>query len=286
MDLFDWNAGSLPTNHTVSSVFSLGRNRGHPEDLPLGTNDSVLFYVSAALLLQASSNRLGGLIPVQVAEKYEIVHVPVPAAVLDMILHAIYDMPLAQHIVTLETVALVTTTLRAWGIRPQTYIAPKKPLFILITSLAPLHPLETYILAASEDLYDLAVAASAYLLSVELSAISDEIATQIGAVYLNRLFKLHISRIEALKKFVLVPPHPHPETGSCGFIEQRKLARFWTMASAALAWDVRADTPSKNIETAFELPVDTDITCAECRLCLKNHVRNIIRQWTLLKRTI
>ena len=66
-----------------------------------------------------------------------------------------------------------------------------------------------YALAASHDLYSLAVPISSHLLSYPLHMLTDELAEKIGPVYLKRLFFLHLGRLDALRRLLLPPPHPH-----------------------------------------------------------------------------
>ena len=97
-------------------------------------------------------------------------------------------------------------------------------------------------LAAAHDLYELAVPVSSHLLSFALHSLTDELALRIGPVYMKRLFFLHLGRLDALKRLLLPPPHPHPPTAGCDFAEQKRLTRAWALASAYLAWDARPGT--------------------------------------------
>lgn len=63
-------------------------------------------------------------------------------------------------------------------------------MYTLLMAHAPLCPLDLYALAASYDLYDLAVAASSHLLSMTLAMLTDEMAERIGPIYVKRLFFL------------------------------------------------------------------------------------------------
>jgi hypothetical protein len=137
------------------------------------------------------------------------------------------------------TLATAVERLPVYGISPKLVILPANPTYASLLSQAPIFPLELYALAASFDLYDLAVATSSHLLSFPLATLSDEMAERIGPVYLKRLFFLHFGRSDALKRVLLPPPHPHAPTAWCDFNEQKKLTRAWALASAYLAWDAR-----------------------------------------------
>jgi len=158
-------------------------------------------------------------------------------------------------------------------------------MYKLFLSYVPLFPLEVYALAASFDLYDLAAAASSYLLSFSLATLSDEMAQRIGSVYLNRLIKLHTTRMQALKTLILAQPRPHPEIVSCSFADQKRLIRARTMVAAPLAWEACPDLSTKVIESSFGA-LETQFSCIECKKYLRAHVRHIVVQWTLTRRTI
>lgn len=113
------------------------------------------------------------------------------------------------------------------------------PLHTYLLSYAPLYPLHIYALAGSLDLYELAVPTSSHLLSFQLSNLKDEIAVEIGPVYLNRLVHLQLYRIQELKAMLLAPPYPHPESPGCNFADQRRLTKAWALAAAYLSWEAR-----------------------------------------------
>lgn len=161
------------------------------------------------------------------------------STVINVILHAAYEMSCGHYSPAFPTLCNAVDRLPFYGIPPKQRVAPSTPLFNLLLSYAPLFPLDLYTLAASHDLYDLAVATSSHLLSLPLFSITDEISEKIGPVYLKRLFFLHFGRSDALKRVLLPPPHPHPPTPWCDFAEQKKLTRAWALASAYLAWDAR-----------------------------------------------
>jgi len=168
-----------------------------------------------------------------------VISLPDDSEVLNVILHTIYEMSCAQYSPSFDILVTAVNRLLAYGIMPKTRIAPSAPLFSLLLSYAPLHPLDLYALAATHDLYDLAVSTSSHLLSFPLASLTDEMAGRIGPVYLKRLFFLHFGRSDALKRVLLPPPHPHAPTPDCDFTEQKKLTRAWALASAYLAWDAR-----------------------------------------------
>ena len=234
---------------SVSTTFFPGaQNHALPPDLVLLSSDSVFFYVHIHVLLAASDNNFNSMLPPSPSAKSgpmgPVVLVPDPSIILNIVLHAIYDMSCSHYSPSFESLAAALNAMTTYGVSLRTHVAPATPLHTLLLSLAPIYPLELYALAALYDLYDLAVPTSAHLLSFSLASLTDEMAERIGPKYLKRLFFLHFGRADALKRLLLPPPHAHPPTPTCDYSEQKKLTRAWALASAYLAWDAR---PGKDL---------------------------------------
>ncbi|KAH0839997.1 hypothetical protein J3R83DRAFT_957 [Lanmaoa asiatica] len=234
---------------SVSTTFFPGaQNHALPPDLVLLSSDSVFFYVHTHVLLAASDNSFQSLLPPSPKAKSgpmgPVVLVSESSTVLNIVLHTVYDMSCSHYSPSFESLATALNSMTTYGISLRTHVAPTTSLHALLLSLAPIYPLELYALAASYDLYDLAVPTSAYLLSFSLASLTDEMAERIGPKYLKRLFFLHFGRADALKRLLVPPPHPHPPTPTCDYSEQKKLTRAWALASAYLAWDAR---PGKDL---------------------------------------
>jgi len=199
-----------------------------------------------------------------------------------------------------ESLAAALSVLTTYGLSVKRYAGPSTPLHSLLLSHAPLYPLELYALAASHDLYDLAVSTSSHLLSFALASLTDEMVDKIGPRYLKRLFFLHFGRADALKRLLLPPPHPHAPTNDCDFTEQKRLTRAWALASAYLAWDARPgmfsyqlrstdtdfysipDLSTSAIESALA-PLGDQLTCELCRKALRDRLKTLIVQWSVVK---
>ena len=167
------------------------------------------------------------------------VTVEAPSTELNIVLHAIYKTSPAAHSPDIETIIRAVDRMPPWSIWPKDLLTPSNSLYELLLSYAPLRPLEIYALASYHGLEDLAINVSPYLLSYDLSTITDETAKRIGPVYLKKLMLLHINRSTDLKAILLLPPHPHPPVKTCDFEDQKKLTRAWALASAYLIWDAR-----------------------------------------------
>ncbi|OJT09044.1 hypothetical protein TRAPUB_69 [Trametes pubescens] len=234
---------------SVSTTFHPGANLLQiTPDLILLSSDGVFFYVHTTQVLSMSNNHFNGMLsPTAVKAKTRddlglVLPLPEAATVLNIVLHAVYELSCAHYHPGIDTLIVAVDAMPTYGLRPSVHIAPSTPLYSLILSQAPVQPINAYALAAAHDLYDLAVPVSSHLLSFVLHTLTDEAATRIGPVYLKRLFFLHLGRLEALKRLLLPPPHPHSPTADCDFTEQKKLTRAWALASAYLAWDARPGT--------------------------------------------
>ena len=228
---------------SVSTTFYPGaEHTPFPADIVFLSSDGVFFYAHHQIVSNASDNAFQGLLSTitpGTKEQETVITVPDNSTAFNVVLHTVYDISCAHYSPSFETLCEAVNRMAFYGISPKKYIVPSSPLYVLLLSHAPLYPLELYALAASHDIYDLAVSTSSHLLSFPLASLTDEMADRIGPVYLKRLFFLHFGRSDALKRVLLPPPHPHAPTPSCDFTEQKKLTRAWALASAYLAWDAR-----------------------------------------------
>lgn len=227
----------------VSSTFnaqaSLAAAKGAPFDVVLVSSDGVRFHTHKSVLHAASSNRFDGLLP-QAQSRTSSVRLSDGSLTLDLVLHAVYGLALGPYAPTWATLERAVAAMDRYAVPlPR----PTDPLFIaLLANLQrPGGALDLYCLAAHHSLESLAVAASAHLLSLELNTLTDAWAAHCGAVYLNRLFLLHLHRTDAIKRILSVPPAQHAHTPGC--IEedkQRDVARPWALAVAMLIMEARS----------------------------------------------
>ena len=217
-----------------------------PPDTVLVSIEGVVFYVHSEVILKtckcAFVDFLGG--PLDDPEfRHIAVHIDLPSAELNIIIHLLYGTSPAAHSPTFEELEKAIDSMPRYSVIPSKYIVPTSPLYTLLLSIAPLRPMDTYVLAAHHKLHDLAVASSAHLLSYSPKNISDAQAERMGAIYLKKLVDLHLTRLNALKTVLLTPPLPHSPTRRCGFVEQRRLTRAWALASAYIVWESRLGLP-------------------------------------------
>ncbi|KZV92916.1 hypothetical protein EXIGLDRAFT_717773 [Exidia glandulosa HHB12029] len=184
--------------------------------------------------------------------------------------------------------------------------SPTDPLFALLLSHVhrPGGAQDVYALSAQFGPHALAVASSEHLLSLDLSTVSDEWADRCGAIYLKRMFFLHLGRIQALKRIVLVPLTLHASRAGCNRDEQQhNVLRPWMFATAQLVVEAkyvhsshvifpygntsiyRADLSPSLIEGRLN-PIVYRCSCSQCAEIMSARIKAITQEWSSVKRTI
>ncbi|KAJ7776352.1 hypothetical protein B0H16DRAFT_1712728 [Mycena metata] len=294
-----------PESSTVSLSISntflpTAQLRPETPNLILLASDLTFFYVHSQVLQDASDNRFHSLLPAHSPgseDEPSILSIPETSPVLNIFytrftastLHIYGINPNQRYASFARNKIEGTGRTSSFVLNFDFQIQPSTPLFTLLLSYAPHVPMDLYSLAGQHNFDDLAVAASAHLLSYDLSRLTDAAAQQMGAIYLKRqvawrseLFFLHLGRMEALKRALLPPPGAHQPTRGCSVDQQRALAREWALASARLAMDLRPDISTHALELAL-LSLAAHLTCALCQNTLKARVRNLTEQWAIVK---
>jgi len=281
---------SLNAPFNVSTSFNTDTNTDACQtDLIILSSDSVLFYVHSACLLAASENGFNTHLPLTtITDTFDndaIIAVPESSSIINLLLHAVYAWPCTRYSPSFEHLSEVVATLNVYGISISTFLAPGSPLFDALLVYAHTRPLDLYALSASFGIHQLAVSASAHLLSLSLCSLTDDMAVKIGPIYLKKLFFLHLGRLEALKRLLHPPPHSHTPTSSCDSEEQKKLTRSWALASAYLMWNAQPYTSPNTIDKAL-CSLANYSTCDLCKLSLQGRIRKLVVQWSVVKCTI
>ncbi|QRW16074.1 hypothetical protein RhiXN_04075 [Rhizoctonia solani] len=212
-----------------------------------------------------------------------LVVVPYPADVVNVILHLIYGFPVQRYQPPASVLRQVLPALVALGYNLHAFVTPHSELFLLLVQAAASNPLPMYTLAAQHSLEQLAVAISPFTLSGPLSDITDEMAQQMGPIYLKRLFFLHLGRTDALKRLLLPPPVPHPLTPGfeCDVDAQKALARAWALACAYVVVEGRPDSLAASL-----IPLGAHLRCSLCRRSMEERVNSLLSGWNAVKCTI
>ncbi|KAI0790643.1 hypothetical protein C8Q75DRAFT_716605 [Abortiporus biennis] len=260
---------------------------GSTPDTILISSDSVLFYVHSHHLLQSSGNAFGSLLSkvhssIAGSSSSNYITVRENADLLNVVVHAFYGMDSQKFNPPPEVMLESIVCLKKYGARLEQTIAPSTPLFDHLVMQAPRRPLDFYVTAAAHNLHSLAAQVSAYLLSFPLTSITDEQAEKMGAIYLKKLYALHHSRIETLRKLLLSPPEEHPANVDCGFVDQKRVTRAWALAAAQMVWE---KLPGKLFSLFFIQTtlgsLTTHVTCNTCKEILNAKIRQIIVEWSL-----
>lgn len=269
-----------PSNHPI--FHPTAQLDSAPPDLVLISANRVAFHVHRRRLLTASTNHFAFLLD---RPAVTIVALPESSQLISVMLHAIYNRPISSPRPTSAIFIAAFDTLKKYGIPLNEYIRLNTPLFTALKTLAQYQPIELYTLAAENDLYDLAAAASSYLISYNLSSITDEVAVRMGSIYLKKLFVLHSRRTKVLRGLLLTPPATHAPTRTCDASNQLRLLRHWDLAVAALQSRV---SPSMSIGSLRSIvsTVEPLLTCRDCKAALDTRVRQMIMDWEGTPKTI
>ncbi|KAH7906506.1 hypothetical protein BJ138DRAFT_627546 [Hygrophoropsis aurantiaca] len=278
---------SLDATFFESTAFPAdSTDSAYPTDIVLLSSDSVYFYVHRSVL-QVASNHAFQLTtpPASDISRDHMTAVSESSMVLNIVLHTIYGRSCLGYSPSFEDLSAAVCALGDNGISPKEYISSATPLGIHILTYAPHRALDIYILAARYCLNDLAITASCHLLSCDLSSITDEMAVNMGPVYLRRLLTLHTERLDSLKRILMPPPHPHPATSTCKFGDQSKVVRAWILATAYLIWASRVDLSADDIRSVIT-PMEEQLQCPLCREILRSRQNTLVVQWASIKGTI
>jgi hypothetical protein len=280
----------LPTNAdgfvSISTAFYPGALvDAFPADTVLVSADAVVFFAHAHRLLAASTNGFGGLLFVLGARPIDVA---AHSSALNIAAHAMYDLPFAQFSPPFDDlrgalgVLALVGALGCGALAPAGVLTPDGALYAALLAQAPLRPLDVYALAGAHKLAALATATSVHLHTLPLASLTDGACASMGAVYLKKLFFLHLGRADALKRLLGTAPQTHAPVLGCSFVAQQDVACAWARAAAYLSWTARADLGTAEIADAFA-PLVGELGCADCRAALAGRVGELMRDWALVK---
>ena len=230
-----------------------------PTDLVLLSSDQVYFFVHSARLLQHSGNAFAGLLGDDKA------YLPENSEVLNLIMHALYNLDPSKFRPTVATMAAALRSLKNYDVSLDSLLTPSHPMSMAILHLGFLSPLETFAMVAAFKLEHLAVEISKKLASVPLHNITDYSAEMMGPSYLRRLVFLHLGRTDRLKQLLLQPHSPHPVTKDCYESDQRHLQSQWKALAVSLGSEARADMSPQRIHNTFTTLL-LKASCNQCQL--------------------
>ncbi|CAL1707899.1 unnamed protein product [Somion occarium] len=278
-----------PTSETVTvSVSTAFHPASHSDvyipDLIIRSSDRVFFHVHRDHLIRASTNSFNYLVSTSDSASAPgsapVVPLPETSDVINVVFHVIYKQSCSQYNPSLAVLIASIMTLKKYGISLGEHINPTAPLFPILLTQAPMHAIELYMVAAENDLRDLAVAVSPHLLSFHLPTVNDEMAARMGPIYLKKLFFLHINRTHILQELMLTPPVSHPPTFDCGIDQQQRTTRAWALSCASLAWDARPDLSPTRMQNVLGT-MESQLTCELCRASVDARIQQLMSEWAL-----
>ncbi|KAF9516028.1 hypothetical protein BS47DRAFT_713247 [Hydnum rufescens UP504] len=256
-----------------------------PDLLVQSIPDAVLFHVHKKILLTTFNADFARLIQQFTEADEPIVFLNEPASVVNCLLHIVYDLSCRQYLPSLHTISQSLTTLTKYGGPLAKIVTPASNIFQHLLALAPSDPLGVYVIAAANQLEDLAVSVSPRALSVPLANIDESAAIAMGPSFLLRLVSLHTNRREAMKQLLLRPPNGHEDTPGCSPEQRDSLMRAYSLAVAYLAWEPIISADSSWISSVLS-PLLPHITCRLCEYNMRSRIQAILIGWDELKCTI
>jgi hypothetical protein len=239
-----------------------------PADIMIITSpDNVLFAVHRQILLEKSTNNLGGLLDEKAgigspltgnltnSRPYVFSHlteisfssVGENASVFNLFLHAVYGYNPAQYEPSLGDSSGMLDCLSKYGVSATTTIAPGTPMYNAILKIALSLPLDTFSLVCHHELEQLAVEISHNLVNTPLHNLQDQQCLKMGPIYLRRLIFLHLGRTERLKTLLKEAQRMHESTVLCDEVDlKRFLLTEWEKAAASLLWDLGPNTSGEH----------------------------------------
>ncbi|KAI0791651.1 hypothetical protein BC629DRAFT_1593236 [Irpex lacteus] len=277
-----------PTVQVSNTFYAQAHLDASPPNVVLVSSDEIFFLVHYHRLVSASSNSFGGLLAASMDPSGGdplTFAVPEPSDILNVVLHCIYNLSCDNYHPTFEGLSASLPSLEKYGLALPDYLARGTPLYNTILNFAPFRPLETYTLAASHALEDLAVAASAYTLHIKVHSIPHNLADQMDVSYLQRLHHLHRSRISRLKALLDESPFPHEEKPYCSVEQRQVLSRAYHFAGSQVFYDATPATSRSGIEMVMRGLIEA-LSCPDCKASLTTHVDEMVKKWMLFTRTI
>ncbi|KAF8906696.1 hypothetical protein CPB85DRAFT_1223848, partial [Mucidula mucida] len=240
------------------------------------STDAAFFYVHADIIHAASCNSFGSFLQSPTVPPL-IIKLDVDSTVLNLMIHAIYSAECS--------LLMLTTTLDVmgrYGLTLSKFIYSSSMLFTELYRHVPFHPLDVYTLAAHHDLVQLAIGASAHLLSLDLGKISFDQSERMGAIYYRRLSLLHTTRLTHLKEILSGgPPSGHRFDLLCTNVAQRDMRSSWALAIIDVLRNASPDL-SPDYFKAQMRPFMERVDCVTCRNQFSAKIEDAALQWSMV----
>ncbi|KIO19828.1 hypothetical protein M407DRAFT_144621, partial [Tulasnella calospora MUT 4182] len=212
-----------------------------------------------------------------------VLWVPENSRTINIVLHEFYGMPFERYGPDLDILSNTLDALKKYGrsVPDQT-----SEIWSAVLRWVDKHPIRVYSIAAAHAMESVCIQASEHTLPVPLSVVSEADAYGMGALYLRRLFFLHMGRAEALRRILALPPAEAPMVPGCPAEHEAKLRLNWRAAEGDLLTSGLPENVSPSqILTAFGSVIGAT-TCGVCRAVVQERISNTLLKWSQVKRTI
>lgn len=170
-----------------------------------------------------------------------------------------------------------------YGVRPP---EENSDVWSVLLQHAPAQPIRAYAIAASYGIESICVQASRHTLSTSLDMISEADALEMGAIYLRRLFFLHVGRRDALQRVISPPPKHHRATSTCTAAAQASRSQVWTVTASDIVTRRQAHGMSPEELVQAYTPLFRETACQLCIDALRVRMADIIPAWLAIKNYI
>ncbi|KAG8877744.1 hypothetical protein FRB98_006561 [Tulasnella sp. 332] len=227
------------------------------------------------------------------------------SAVFNIVMHITYELACNKYGPDLNTLSQGLRCLWKYGIPVPGMDAD---VWTILLHHSQTQPLWAYATAAQHGMDSVCVPASRNTLAVSLSTLGEAEAQLMGAIYLRRLFFLHVGRRIArsyalpwissssssltsrlskptVQRVIITPPQTHPPTQTCSPDKQTAISNAWAIAVADVV--TRPLAPGASVATLLEAFRPLELTaCDICKGNIRTRLSEIVQHWLNIKSTI
>ncbi|KAG8991568.1 hypothetical protein FRB94_012427 [Tulasnella sp. JGI-2019a] len=205
------------------------------------------------------------------------------AVVFNIIMHITYEMDCDRYGPDLSTLSHALGALWKYGIPIP---GAQSDVWRILIHHSQSQPLWAYAISAQYGMDFACIPASRNTLAVPLSTLGEAEAQTMGAIYLRRLFFLHVGRRTALQRVIINPPQTHPTSNACSTEMQLSISNAWAVTVADVV--TRPLAPSTPVATLLEMfrPIEQLTVCRTCKTSIRARISEMVQNWLNIKSTI
>ncbi|KAG9010040.1 hypothetical protein FRB94_011017 [Tulasnella sp. JGI-2019a] len=306
----------MPTQESKRAVIDVSttfapdsRVKDAAPDTIIYTSDGTFFFCHQTILKSRSSNNFAQMVPASAApstgssgsstrnhgqvastqvgqasgssiRKVPLLAVTVVerAAVLDVILHIVYAIPLVNRDPNLDDILDAFDCLEKYSLS-----APDEAsdVWLQMVKKAEAHHdvIRAFAVAASCGMDRICVQISPFTLSTPLREVSQKEAMLMGPLYLRRLLRFHMQKQTALKSAIRAPPAVHPPTPTCSEGDQLRVRQRWELVGSDVMIRPTPQSVSQaELRSMFE-NIATGNGCQQCVANILKRVQEVVEAW-------